>query len=113
MDQATYIGPVAVKQTETKGRGLFLTTAVKAGDLLLCEKAFCHAHAEGRSSNITLLMHPETNRAVMGGQADLIKHIVQKLHRNPSLAPEFDTLYHGNYQGVSVTRVDAQTVVDT
>lgn len=119
LDHATYIGPVEIRQTESKGRGLFLTKAVKAGDLLLCEKAFCHAHVgEGAggdttSSKISLLINPETGQGVMGAQADLIKLTVQKLYRNPSLAPTFTTLYHGTYEGVNSLKVDGQPIVDT
>ncbi len=120
LDHATYIGPVDIRRTECKGRGLFVTKAVKAGDLLLCEKAFSHAHVgEGAgagnegSSKITLLMNPETNQGFMGAQADLIKLIVQKLYRNPSVAPSFVTLHHGNYEGVSTLTVDAKPIVDT
>ncbi|RHZ40933.1 hypothetical protein DYB31_007215 [Aphanomyces astaci] len=35
-----YIGPVEVKMTRGKGRGLFLTQPVRRGDLLLVEKAY-------------------------------------------------------------------------
>lgn len=120
LDHATYIGPVEKKQTESKGRGLFVTKAVKAGDLLLCEKAFGHAHADKgagdgnkSSSQISLLLNPETNQGVMGAQADLIKLIVQKLYHNPSVASAFTALYHGNYEGVTTSAVDAEPMVDT
>lgn len=120
LDHATYIGPVEIRQTESKGRGLFVTKAVKAGDLLLCEKAFSHAHAnEGAdagnesSSKISILLNPGTKQGFFGTQADLIKLIVQKLSRNPSLAPAFTTLYHGTYEGVNTPTVDGQPIVDT
>jgi hypothetical protein len=116
LDHATYIGPVEVKQTKAKGRGLFITKAVKAGDLLFCEKAFASAYTNEDTkggSKMTMLMNPETNRGFFGAQADLIKLIVQKLHCNPSLAPAFTTLYHGDYDRVSTTAVDGEPVVDT
>ncbi|MCJ1464635.1 hypothetical protein MMC07_003248 [Pseudocyphellaria aurata] len=120
LDHATYIGPVEIRQTESKGRGLFVTKPVQAGDLLLCEKAFCRAHAdEGKGvgiagySTINLLINPSANQGFMGTQPDLIKLIVQKLYRNPSLAPAFTTLYHGTYEGVSAPKVDSEPIVDT
>jgi hypothetical protein len=84
LDHVTYIGPVEIKQTKSKGRGMFVTKAVKAGDLLFCEKAFSCAYTnesvtgenEG-SSKVSLLLDPETNQGFLGGQADLIKLIVQ------------------------------------
>ncbi len=113
LDHATYLGPIRIQQTESKGRGLFVTEAVKAGDLLLCEKAFSHAFANEASPSTNLLMNTETNRAFMGTQADLIRIVVHKLHRNPSLAPSFTKLHHGNYEGVSTPVVDQQAIVDT
>ena len=32
-----------MKQAKSKGRGLFTAKAMKAGDLQLCEKAFCYS----------------------------------------------------------------------
>jgi len=120
LDHATYIGPVEIKQAKSKGRGLFVTKAVKAGDLLFCEKAFSCAYTNESAtggneggSKVTLLLNPETNQGFLGGQADLIKTIVQKLYRNPSLAPAFTTLYHGTYKGVTTPAVDTESIVDT
>lgn len=120
LDHATYIGPVEVRQTGSKGRGLVVTKDVKAGDLLLCEKAFSHAYAgedaDGgnvASSQISLLINLGTGQGFKGAQADLIKLTVQKLYRNPSLVPAFTTLYHGNYEGVSKSTVDGKPIVDT
>jgi len=113
LDHASYNGPIEVRETESRGRGLFVTKAVKAGDLLLCEKAFSYAYADKEDRKISLLMHPETNRATMGTQSDLIKLIVHKLHRNPSIASEFTALYHGSYEALDTHSVDSQPVVDT
>ena len=69
LDHDTYIGPVEVKRRESKGRGLFVTKAVKAGDLLLCEKAFSCAYPQEwtqSGSRMTLLLNPETNRGFLG-----------------------------------------------
>ena len=41
--ESLYVGPVAIGWAGLKGRGLFLTADVKAGEVLLREKAFCHA----------------------------------------------------------------------
>jgi hypothetical protein len=116
LDHATYIGPVEIRKTKRKGRGLFVTRAVKAGDLLLCEKAFAHAYVtdgDEESSDVTLLMNLETKQGFMGGQADLITVIAQKLFRNPSVAPIFTTLYHGDYKAANTAMVDGQPIVDT
>ncbi|OBT80180.1 hypothetical protein VF21_00589 [Pseudogymnoascus sp. 05NY08] len=120
LDHATYIGPVEVRQTASKGRGLFVTKSVKAGDLLLCEKAFAHCYAPEESdakkageSTISILMNPETNTAFMGTQADLLMGIVQKMYHNPSVSSAFTDLYHGDYKGVDIEVVDQTPIVDT
>lgn len=120
LDHASYLGPVEVKQKESKGRGLFVTKAVKAGELLLCEKAFSHSYAaedaadsNENSSKISLHINAETKKGYMGTHADLINLIVQKLYHNPSVAPPFVTLYHGTYEGVSTSTADDKPIVDT
>lgn len=117
LDTATYAGPVAIKTSEGRGRGLFTTRAVVAGELLLCEKAFsyCFASKEERaiSSKTSMLMNTHTKRGTMGTQASLITATVQKLLRNPSLMPSFTALYHGDYKPVRETEVDGSPLVDT
>ncbi|KAF2823717.1 hypothetical protein CC86DRAFT_354942 [Ophiobolus disseminans] len=116
LDHATYVGPVETRQAAGKGRGMFVTSAVKAGDLLLCEKAFSHAYVSedgAGNSKTTILMHVETEKGFMGGQADLITLIVQKLRRNPSLAPAFLALHHGAYEPAKESTVDGTPIIDT
>ena len=45
VDAANYIGPVEIRPSRLHGRGLFATENVKAGELLLCEKAFAFHNA--------------------------------------------------------------------
>ncbi|KAH0563178.1 hypothetical protein GP486_002254 [Trichoglossum hirsutum] len=119
LDHATYVGPVTVKDSGSRGRGLFTTKAVKAGDLLLCEKAFAHAFADDTTAasrqklDLTLLINPGTDTVTIGGRAELIQLIVQKLYRNPSLMPVITDLHHGSYMPAGVSEVDGTAVVDT
>ncbi|KAH8702961.1 hypothetical protein GQ44DRAFT_783133 [Phaeosphaeriaceae sp. PMI808] len=114
LDHATYIGPVEVRRTEHKGRGLFATKKMNTGDVILCEKAFAHAYvADGGNATLTFLMNIQTNKGFMGGQADLMRMLVQKLYYNPSLATAFTELHHGSYKKADTAFVDGQPVVDT
>jgi hypothetical protein len=114
LDHATYVGPVSVRVSSSRGRGLFTTEAVKAGDLLLCEKAFAHSFVDTENNqNMALLVNSETNTVTMGAQGELIRLIAQKLYRNPSLNPVITDLYHGSYEPAMVTNVDGTPVVDT
>ncbi|KAF0326683.1 TPR domain-containing protein [Colletotrichum asianum] len=104
IDCATYSSPVEVRVSPGRGNGLFITKAVKAGDLLLCEKAFgyCYADEDDPVSrkNVKVLMNMSTNRSSMGGQANLVSSLVQKLHHNPGLMPRFMDLHRGDYRAV-------------
>lgn len=114
LDRGTYIGPVTVRETQSHGRGLFTTQAVKAGDLLFCEKAFAHAfHCDNASKSLRLLLNVDMNQATIGTQAELIELIVQKLYKNPSLLPGFINLHHGTYKSVDCLEVDSEPVIDT
>ncbi|KAF2966802.1 hypothetical protein GQX73_g6792 [Xylaria multiplex] len=117
IDCATHIGPVAVREAHARGNGLFTTKPVKAGDLLLCEKAFAYCYASkddliGRK-NMSLLVQLDTKRAKMGGQAQLLTEIVQKLYHSPQASEGFKALHHGAYTPVPISRLDGQPVVDT
>ena len=113
LDCATYVGPVETKQTEHKGRGLFLTSHVKAGDLLLCEKAFSHAYTDAANPEVYMPHNLETKQYSMGLQAALVESIVQKLFHNPSQAKVVRGLYRGSYESTDVQEVDSLPVVDS
>ena len=117
LDNATHTGPVAIKSFEGRGRGLFTTRAVVAGELLLCEKAFSYCFAsreeEAGPSKTSILINTQTGRVTMGTQAQLITATAQKMSRNPSLMPCFTTLHHGDYKPFIKTEVDGLPIVDT
>ncbi|KAI0122417.1 hypothetical protein F4814DRAFT_408670 [Daldinia grandis] len=117
IDCATHVGSVAVRDSPGRGKGLFTTKAVKAGELLLCEKAFAYSYAGEDSStgrsNTTVLVNWHTNTMSMGGQANLITQIVQKLYHNHDGASVFTELHHGDYTPVAASEVDGVPVVDT
>lgn len=120
LDHATYIGPVTVREAGIRGRGLFTTKAIKAGDLLFCEKAFAHAYiaddtqeASDRDDDMVLLINVETNRVTMGAQSELIRIIFQKICKSPSFAPAIINLHHGSYKSIGFCTVDDTPVIDT
>jgi hypothetical protein len=114
IDCATYSVPVQVRESPGRGRGLFTTKKVAAGELLLCEKAFgyCYA-AEDAASNITFLMNIDKKTGVMGGQATLLTQLVQKTYHDPAALRASRGLHHGDYQPVDVTEADGMPVVDS
>ncbi|OQE45954.1 hypothetical protein PENCOP_c001G03916 [Penicillium coprophilum] len=109
------IGPVTVLKTKSQGRGLFTTEAVNAGGLILCEKAFAHAteHSGKLKWSSTLHINTETRTITRGGQAALASSIIEKLYKNPSLAPVITDLYSSGFKHVLTGPVDGKPVVDT
>ncbi|KAL9609961.1 MAG: hypothetical protein Q9167_005313 [Letrouitia subvulpina] len=111
LDNATFSGNVSIQVSKGHGRGLFTTKEVTAGELLLCEKAI--TYCSSNDSKTSLLVNTHTDRITLGTQADLIAASVQKLLRNPSLATQFFSLYHGDYKCVDETHVDGSPIIDT
>ena len=103
MDRADYTGPVEVRRCKipSHGRGMFTTRAVKAGDLLLCEKAFAAVFADPdqdvKTSKEKTEEESQSDRLWLSlDQRDrLITKCLVKLHKNPSLKSGFGSLYPG------------------
>lgn len=112
IDVATHSAPVEIRSSPQRGRGLFTTRKVVAGELLVCEKALGYKYADRTGSN-TLLMNIATRRMTMGGQADVLTQLVQKLYHDLELSRAFAGAYHGDYNAVSTAEVDGKPVVDT
>ncbi|KAK1987186.1 hypothetical protein LZ30DRAFT_199836 [Colletotrichum cereale] len=116
IDCATYSSPVEVRGSPGRGRGLFTTEAVKAGELLICEKAFSYVYVDQNdpvtSKNLKILMNLDSKKMTMGGQATLISTVVQKLHHNPEAASRFMELHHGDYKVADASQ-EGPLVVDT
>ncbi|KAM5520401.1 tpr domain protein [Fusarium oxysporum f. sp. phaseoli] len=115
IDCATFSAPVEIRESPGRGKGLFTTKAVSAGELLLCEKAFFYSFAgdEQSTRQTKILMNLATKRMVVGGQARLLTLIVQKLFHNSLLSAEFGDLYHADYQKATVSESDGTPVVDS
>jgi hypothetical protein len=120
LDYATYTGSVAIRGADVRGRGMFTTKAIKAGDLLFCEKAFAPAYvadgsqqASSQDKDLTLLISVERDSMTMGSQSELIQMIFQKMYKSPSFAPAIMDLHHGSYDSVGFCTVDSTPVIDT
>ena len=107
LDVATYWDPVTIKTTEGRGRGLFTTRDVAAGDLLLCEKAFSYSYCENTSTADLW-----SASALKGTAADLVTSTVDQLLRIPSQIPSVMSLHHGTYEPVKETTVNGTPIFD-
>jgi hypothetical protein len=89
LDHATHVGPVEVRMCKDKsvGRGLFVTKDVKAGDLLLCEKAFVA---------VFVPKIVDTVEAMNKIQDEVAGFCELRLKLDPSLSPAFMNLKGGS-----------------
>ncbi|KAM3510550.1 hypothetical protein MY11210_005803 [Beauveria gryllotalpidicola] len=113
IDCATFSEPVEVRESPGRGRGLFTVKAVKAGDLLLCEKAFVYKQCDANSGRLSILMDLSKKRGFAGGQAEILTQAIQNLYHNPEYSRPFLQLHRGDYKAVSRQRADGNPVVDS
>lgn len=114
LDHASYTRNTEVRDAGKRGRGLFATKDIKAGDLILCEKAFDVARDSENAAGTVVVLNLDTNRAQYGPHASLLFNIVQKLRNNPSQALRFLSLHDGGYTPkCTAPIVDRMTVIDT
>ncbi|PVH88063.1 hypothetical protein DL98DRAFT_509571 [Cadophora sp. DSE1049] len=94
LDHATYVGPVEVRKSPGKDRGLFTTAQVKAGDLLVCEKAFSYSYSDHQN----------------GPKVALREATIKKLTEHPNLIALFSSVHHSSYE--PILAVDGRPVAD-
>jgi len=88
---ADFTAKTEVKTSTGRGRGLFATIDIRAGELVLAEKAFCvpFPHEEQYFNGVKY--NVRTGTLALGPSA-LWKEVVGKLHRHPSLLPKITAL---------------------
>lgn len=112
VDCATFTVPVKVGDSPGRGRGLFTTRAVSAGELLLCEKAFAYSFIGEKSTSSRVLLNLSTGKMSVGGCALLLPQVVQKLFHNPQFLSSFEELHHTKQKKPSVSECDGTPLVD-
>ncbi|KAF5673872.1 TPR domain-containing protein [Fusarium heterosporum] len=114
IDCATFSSPVEIRDSPGRGRGLFTTKAVSAGDLLLCEKAFSYSFIDDTrlTDEATWMVNLTTKQMTAGASANLWPQVVQKLYHDSEALALFQELYHGEYKKATVSECDGAPVVD-
>ncbi|KAF2822589.1 SET domain-containing protein [Ophiobolus disseminans] len=97
IDTATFIGATKVQQSPDKGRGLFATRSIAAGEPIICEKAFCVVWGHEKEA-MTAMTYDLRDDRIRVSPVGLSKAIVQKLISSPSQIPRVMDLF-GDYQG--------------
>lgn len=116
LDHASFSEKVVVRDAGNRGRGLFSVRKIKAGDLVLCEKAFhvVYGWEEDNADELNIMLNVNTNRASAGSHALLFLNTVKNLRQNPQHAGSFLELYAGDYSPkCAATIIDDTAVIDT
>ncbi|KAK2022416.1 tetratricopeptide [Colletotrichum zoysiae] len=96
-DAASFTGKTEVKSSTGRGRGLFATCDIAAGEIVMIEKAFCVVWGH-ESDVLTAMTYDVRDDTIRVAPVGLTKAITQKLLRNPSQIDRVMDLY-GDYQG--------------
>lgn len=112
LDHASFTSRVEVRATLDRGQGLFAKTAIKAGDLVLVEKAFSAAFAATEHASLSIVLNMNTNSVSTGSHATLLPQIVQETLRNPIRGRRLLDIHDGRYSPKSEFLVDGNPVVD-
>ncbi|KJX98290.1 TPR domain-containing protein [Zymoseptoria brevis] len=113
LDHADYDLKVISRQSKTGGNGLFANESIKAGELVLCEKAYAVAFNDENETESTVIINMNRDTMSMGTHATRLVSVMHKLMHNPEQASKFSKLYDGGYQPKSITSlVDGVVPVD-
>lgn len=115
LDHADFTSNTTIREAGARGRGLFAAKDIKAGQLVLCEKALCVAFDSDATPYSYTILNPNTQRALAGTQATLLFTLVQKLTHNPELAAGFFDLFDdgGYYPKMLSQTAEGLVPVDT
>lgn len=115
IDCATFSKNVEIRPSPGRGRGLFTTKAVAAGEILLCEKAFAYSLCNYHDNEArTFLINPYTQTGILGRHANLVADVVQKIYHNPEQGQHiFDLASGAKFRDAELGTVDSAAVVDT
>ncbi|KKY31772.1 putative tpr domain-containing protein [Diaporthe ampelina] len=98
IDAASFVSRTQVGDSPGRGRGLFAACDVPAGDLVLCEKAFCVAWGDGRNASTAAVTYDVRDGRIRVSPVGLVRSVVGKLRGTPSHIERVLGL-HGDYRG--------------
>jgi hypothetical protein len=118
LDIALYEGPICAELTGEQGRRLTTAESVKAGQLLLVEKAFDYCgpsvESEATSTCLNVVVNPYEFKSMLGSECDIVSSAIQKAFEHKCKALTWLAYCEcGSYSPANVTGlVDDQLVVD-
>ena len=83
LDRASFTANVEVRASAKKGNGLFANKEIKAGEIVLVERALAAAFESEAASGMRIILNVNTNTGRTGAHALLFYQVVQKMLHNP------------------------------
>ena len=96
LDHADFTSNTTIKEAGAHGRGLFAMKDIRAGQLVICEKALCVSFGSDEASQTYSILDHKNERGSVGTQATLLFKLVQKLLYSPEAAADFFELFDGS-----------------
>jgi hypothetical protein len=113
VDAATFLNNIEIGGSPGRGRGLFMTRDITAGEIVMCEKAFCMSWGHDVET-LTAMTCDIRDDQIRLSPVGLSRSITRMLLCNPSQIARVLWLY-GDYQGdgKNVSRSEDGPIVDT
>lgn len=100
LDVADFVGPVEVKESYGRERGLFVTRDVKAGEVVLVSKAVDVIHSSDLAAYEVIVTYDLNTQTIdMHSGARLRSALAYRMYHDPSLVRELDKLDSGPGRG--------------
>ncbi|KAK5741635.1 hypothetical protein LTR17_003841 [Elasticomyces elasticus] len=115
LDFADFTRLCEVRDAGGHGRGLFATTKLGVGSLVLCEKAFAAAFASEGGEETTVVYDLKSEKAIAVGQdVSIVNVVMEKLSHNPRQAACFQALHDAGYEPkLPPSSIDGNIVIDS
>ncbi|KAK6420834.1 hypothetical protein LTR95_016897 [Oleoguttula sp. CCFEE 5521] len=110
--RASFVKNTEVRASLGRRKGLFAVKSFSAGDLILCEKAFCSSLGSDDNQMTNITINLNTKRMSVGTHASLHTKLVTQLQRNPKQASAYLELYDGTESSSTPPATTANPPVD-
>ncbi|OQO00886.1 hypothetical protein B0A48_13573 [Cryoendolithus antarcticus] len=112
LDCASIVKNTEVRASLGRRKGLFAVKSFSAGDLILCEKAFCSSLGSDDNQMTNITINLNTKRMSVGTHASLHTKLVTQLQRNPKQASAYLELYDGTKSSSTPPATTANPPID-
>jgi len=112
-DCASFTKHTRVGDTPANGRGLFTTTDIKAGEVVMVERAFAIAFTSDLFAQLQNTYNSNTERLSTGPHATLLATLYDRIQHNPKHGAKCLELYSGGYVPAQVDDGKHSPVVDS